>query len=923
MRTTPLRAGLLIAALVTLALVTAAGSPAGIGAAGGAGTARAASCPWMNAALPANTRAQMLLGAMSLSDKIAMVHQPEPDGFHYGAAGWIPANASLCIPDLVLNDAGQGVGDQQVGTTAFPAPIAQSASWDKSLQYQFGAALGQEAAGKGINVQLAPGIETQRVPMNGRNWEYASEDPFLSGQVGSAEVQGMQSQHVIAVIKHFIANSQETDRMTDSSDLSERTLEEMYAPQYEAAVRQGGAGAVMCSYNRINSVYSCEDPSTLGMLDNQFGFSGFVVSDWGATHSTVASAKAGLDMEMNETPGTYYGSALQTAVQDGQVPMSTLNDMVLRILRSMFRIGLFDHPVAAQPGAYGANVSTSAHVALARTISEAGTVLLKNQDGILPLTGNGKTIALIGQQAGPGGAEIGYDGEGSGHVPEFGAVPVVSPEQGITTRAASNGDTVVYADGSATADAVAAAKAASVAIVFAGDSESEGIDRPNLTLTGGVCELEGCTPQTYDQNALISAVAAANPNTIVVLNTGGPVLMPWLSSIKGLFEAWYPGQEDGDAIAALLFGDVDPSARLPETFPASQSDIPEQSPAQWPGVNQAGDSVGPHSQYSEGLLVGYRWYDAKGIKPLFPFGFGLDYTSFHYSGMGLHATSAGGDVAQATIHVANTGSRAGADVPQLYIEDPPVTGEPPRQLQGYSRVSLSPGGSATVTIPFGARALSWWNFSTHTWTVSRGCYTVAVGPNERDIEAHEILAVNGAHCPGAAAAITVGEAAYSCYQPSGQLKGTQLGPVRLGMARARVRRQFRKLDLRGRRYMDFFCTGQSGIRVGYASNKLLRSLPRRQRGRLRGHAVLILTSTRRFALRGVHPNTRLAKVARRLHVGRPFVIGRNRWYLVADGRARGVMKVRHGLIEEVGIANRSLTNPRPRAKARRFLSSFS
>jgi beta-glucosidase len=907
---------LLVAGLVAIAVVT-----------GPTGTARAASCPWMNTALSPDARAEMLLGAMSLPDKIAMVHQAYPQDTRYGAAGWILGNSSLCIPDLVLNDAGEGVGDQQVGTTAFPAPIAQAASWDSSLQYQFGAALGQEAAGKGINVQLAPGIETDRVPMNGRNWEYSSEDPFLSGQVGAAEVQGIQSQHVIAVVKHFIANSQETNRMTDSSDLSERALEEIYAPQYETAVTQGGAGAVMCSYNRINSVYSCEDPSTLGILDNQFGFTGFVVSDWGATHSTVASAKAGLDMEMSTAPGTFYGSALQSAVQDGQVPMATLDDMVLRITRSMFRIGLFDHPVAAQPGAYGADVSTPAHVALARTVSEAGTVLLKNQGEILPLAAHGQTIAVIGQPAGPAGAENEYNGEGSGHVPEFGDIPVVSPEQGITQRAATNGDTVVYADGTATAAAVAAATAASVAVVFAGDSESEGIDRSNLTLTGGTCELTSCTPQPYDQNALISAVAAANPNTIVVLNTGGPVLMPWLGSIKGLFEAWYPGQEDGDAIAALLFGDVDPSGRLTETFPASQADIPEQSAAQWPGTAEPDDSVGPHSDYSEGLLVGYRWYDAKGITPLFPFGYGLDYTTFRYSGMTLEATNAGGNVAQASVRVTNSGDRAGADVPQMYIEDPAATGEPPSQLKGYARVSLAPGAAAMAYLPLTARALSWWNATSHSWTVSPGCYTVAIGPNERDTAARQILAVDGAHCPGAAASITISSGSrpttppYSCYRPSGTLAGARLGPARLGMTRAAVRRQFAKLDLRGRRYMDFFCTGQNGIRVGYASNALRRSLPRSQRRRISGRAVLILTSSRHFALRGVRPNTRLATVARRLHAGRPYVIGLNRWYLVADGSARGVMKVRHGVIQEVGIADRWLTTSR--ARGRRFLSSFS
>ncbi len=411
------------------------------------GTAGAASCAWMNPALSPNARAEMLLGAMSLSDKVAMTYQQYPLDYHYGAAGYIPGNASLCIPDLVFNDAGQGVGDAQTGTTAFPAPIAQSASWDPGLQYQFGAALGQEAWEKGIDVQLAPGIETDRVPMDGRNWEYASEDPFLSGETGAAEVQGVQSQHVIVTLKHYIANSQETDRMTDSADVDQRTLEEMYAPQYDIGIHQGGAMGVMCSYNRINSVYSCQNPQTLKrMLDGQFGFTGFVVSDWGATHSTVASALNGLDIEMNVTPGTYFGPALETAVQDGQVPMSTLNDMVLRILRAMFAVGVFDHPPAAQPAAYAAPVSTPEHVALARTISEQGTVLLTNQDGILPLTGSGQRIALIGPVAGQTGAENEYNGEGSEHVPEAGIVPVVSPLQGITQRAAADGDTVLYAD---------------------------------------------------------------------------------------------------------------------------------------------------------------------------------------------------------------------------------------------------------------------------------------------------------------------------------------------------------------------------------------------------------------------------------------------------------------------------------------------
>ncbi len=599
--------------------------------AGVAGPARAASCPWMNRSLSPNARAMKLLHAMSLTDKVAMTYQKYGIAHYYGTAGYIPAIPSLCIPPLAFNDAGQGVADAQSGTTAFPAPIAQSSSWDPKLQYQFGQALGREAWSKGIDVQLAPGIETDRLPMNGRNWEYMSEDPFLAGQGAAAEVRGVQSQHVIVTLKHFIANSQETDRVTDSADLDLRTLEEMYAPQYDVAIHQGGAMGVMCSYNRINGVYSCQNRQTLGMLYQQFGFAGFVVSDWGATHSTVASARAGLDIEMNVIPGIYFGPALQIAVGHGQVTMGTLNGIVLRILRAMFRVGVFDHPPAAQPAAFHATVSSRAHVALARHISEEGTVLLKNRDQVLPLRARHRTIAVIGQDAGQAGADNEYNGGGSGHVPLSGSVPgVVSPLQAIRRRAAAEQSRVVYADGTATAGAVAAARKASATVVFVGDSETEGRDRPNLTLTGGTCSLGGCTPQTLDQNALISKVAAANPHTVVVLDTGGPVLMPWIRQVKGIFEAWYPGQQDGNAIAALLFGDLDPSGHLPETFPAAMSQLPIRSDAQWPGVMKPGDAVGPHSGYSEHLLVGYRWYDAKRIKPLFPFGYGLSYTTFRF-----------------------------------------------------------------------------------------------------------------------------------------------------------------------------------------------------------------------------------------------------------------------------------------------------
>ncbi len=462
-----------------------------------------------------------------------------------------------------------------------------------------------------------------RVPMNGRNFEGLGEDPFLVGQAAAAEIRGIQSNPVVATVKHFALNNQETNRMTASSDVAERPLREIYMPGFEAAVKQGGVGSVMCSYNRIGGVYACEQPATMNdILKRDLGFDGWVMSDWGSTHSTVGSALAGMDQEMEVyNNGQYFGDPLKAAVQAGQVPMTRLDDMVRRIVRTMFRVGLFDHPAAPEPEAFGAQTSTPENVALARRIAEEGTVLLKNDGPILPIEGTGKTIAVIGQAAGPLGAMLAYGGGGSSHVPEAGFWPAVSPLEAIQRTALANGDRVIYADGTATADAVAAATAADVAIVFANDAESEGVDRTSLSLGGGsACSLFGCTPSTSDQDALITSVAQANPNTAVVLNTGGPVTMPWLASVKGVLEAWYPGQEDGNAIAPILFGEVNPSGKLPQTFPKSESDLPTRTAAQYPGVNDAAGI--PRVSYSEGMGVGYRWYDAQNIAPLFPFGTG-------------------------------------------------------------------------------------------------------------------------------------------------------------------------------------------------------------------------------------------------------------------------------------------------------------
>ncbi|MDX6220441.1 MAG: beta-glucosidase [Frankiales bacterium] len=762
------------ARLVLGSVVVAAGLAASLAPLAGPASA-ASSCPWMDKGKSADVRAHELVKAMTLDQKVAELYG-RGDLTYYGTANDIPAVPSLCIPELVFNDAGAGVGDGEILTTAFPDGIAQAASWDTSMQRKVGAAIGWEARTKGIDVQLAPGVNIARNPLNGRNFEYAGEDPYLAGQTGVAVIDGIQSQHVAATVKHYALNDQETNRMTDSSDADERTMQEIHLPAFEAAVKQAQVASVMCSYNRVNSVYACEQPYLLTkVLKGQFGFDGWVMSDWGGTHSTVAAANAGMDQEQTIGKGTYFSAALKTAVLAHQVSMSRLDDMVVRLMRPLFRLGIFDNPPPAEPGAYAANANTAAEKQIALQAGEGGAVLLKNA-GVLPLTGTGKRIAVIGGPAGPAGAQNYYQGGGSSRVPLEGPnTSVVSPLQGITSRALQDTDVVTYADGATTADAVAAASAADVAVVFVGDSNSEGADRSSLSLSSSTCTLAGCLPSTAGptQDDLIAAVAKANPNTVVVLQTGGPVSMPWLSSVKGVLETWFPGEQDGNVAAALLFGDTNPSGKLPYTFPKKLSDTPIQSTKQWPGVT---NSQGvPHSTYSEGLLVGYRWYDAKHITPLFPFGFGLSYTSFRYSGLTVTPTASG---ATASFAITNTGKRAGAEVAQLYVSDPPAAQEPPKQLKGYSKVALQPGQTKRVTLSLDARAFQHWSTATHSWQTATGCYAVKVGGSSDSLPLTGAVGRGGAIC---GTAVSAPRPVARPSTASARLPSTGL-PVQLGAA---------------------------------------------------------------------------------------------------------------------------------------------
>jgi beta-glucosidase len=719
-----------------------------------AGTAQSASscAAWMDAHKTPEQRTDALIAKMGLQDKVNLVtgdtaapgtnnFAQYPDYPNYGAAGVVFANQALCIPPLVLNDANAGVADMQVNVTAYPDGVTQASTWDLPLMLSFGRELGHEAFVKGVNVLLAPGMNIIRNPLNGRGWEYYGEDPYLSGQSTAAFIRGVQENPVIATAKHYAGQDQEGTSDNNngpvSNNIDKRTMEEIELPPFDDAVK-AGVGAVMCTADKLNNIFGCQNRQYLtGVLRGQLHFTGFVTSDWGAAQSTVGSADGGMDMEMPSA--TYYGPALQTAVQQGKVSMATLNTMVHRILFTMFRLGLFDHLPQEGSQAFAANASTPASIAMATQIAEEGTDLLKDDHAILPLTGSGKTIALIGSPAGPHGATLAEQGYGSAHVPEPGYPPnVVSPLQAITSRATQAGDTVTYNDGSSTSSAVVAAKAADVAIVFISDVSSEGFDRPDMNPRAGTCDLvvqSGCNYESVDQDALASAVAAANPNTIVVLQNGGPLSMPWIKQVRGVLENWYPGQVDGDAIAPILFGDFDPSGKLPETIPYKLSDGPLRTAIQYPGIKGQVD-------HTERLLIGYRWYTAKHIAPLFPFGFGLSYTTFRFSGLSVRPAGRGAVV---RFTVTNTGKRAGADIAQVYVGDPRAAGEPPEQLAGFDRVQLAPGASQAVTIVINQRSLSYWSARKNGWTMAAGCYRVMVGDSSASLPLGGRIARGGRH----------------------------------------------------------------------------------------------------------------------------------------------------------------------------------
>jgi len=705
--------------------------------------------PWMDKSLSPDKRADLVISQMTLEEKISLLHgggwaelfahfapsASRPATKSLGNAGYISGIPRLGIPDLQMADAAVGVTHGSVFgryCTALPSGTSEASSWDLEVARAYGALIGRELRDQGYTMSLGGGIDLTREPRNGRNFEYKGEDPILAGKLVGAEMKALQEQGVIGDLKHYAMNDQENGRNYVNIKADKRAMRESDLLTFEIGIKESGVGAVMCSYNLLNGDYACENNYLLNeVLKKDFGFQGFVVSDWGATHSVAKAAMAGLDVEM---PGNdHFGEPLKKAVESGAVPMSRLDDMVHRILRTEFAVGLFDNPSDRQ------EVDPEAGYEVALRVAEEGMVLLKNADRQLPLQSSGITsIAVIGSHADvgvlSGGGSAQVDAAGGNAVPAppgasgFFGMQVwhrSSPLQAI--RAKVPNAKVEFNAGTDIASAAALAKTSDVAIVFVNQHTSEGSDVPNLSL-----------PQ--NQDALISSVAAANPHTIVVLETGGAVTMPWIDHVSAVLEAWYPGIRGAQAIASILFGDMNPSGKLPLTFPKSEADLPHPKLAQqppprpgdmkplFPGTPFKQNTRQFDLEYDEGLKVGYKWYDAEGRQPLFPFGFGLSYTKYTYSGLKI----APGQAPTVSFDVKNAGTRAGAEVAQVYVTLPEGAGEPFKRLVAWERVHLAPAESKTVTLKLDPHYLSIFNVDKDGWELVAGGYKVQVGGSSRD-----------------------------------------------------------------------------------------------------------------------------------------------------------------------------------------------
>ncbi|WP_137173174.1 beta-glucosidase, partial [Massilia sp. HP4] len=671
-------------------------------------------------------RAAKLVGQMTIDEKIGLVfgrfgaeHQGKrpPAGSLAQSAGYIKGIERLGITPQWLTDAGIGVASQPGKNTrertSLPAGIATAATWNPQLAFKGAAMIGKEARLSGFNVMLGGSVNLAREPRNGRNFEYTGEDPLLAGIMAGEQIRGVQSNHVVSTVKHYAYNDQETGRnhLNVKIDDAAGRMSDLLA--FQIAIERGKPGSVMCSYNRVKGVYGCENEHLLNkVLKGDWGYKGYVMSDWGAVHSTIPAALAGLDQQsgypFDKSP--YFDGALKEAVENGHVPQARLDDMVARILWAMASNGVLDHPVkdASQ------EIDYAAHARISQEDAEEGIVLLKNERNVLPLGVGLKRIAIIGGHANKGVLSGGGSAQvyprGGMAVPNEGPKtwpgPMVylpgSPMQALASRSKAKLD---WHDGKDPAGAAKVAAGADVVLVFATQWTSEANDVPNLSLPNA-------------QDALIATVAKANPRTVVVLQTGTPVTMPWVDQVAGVVQAWYPGTNGGEAIARVLSGEVDASGRLPQTFPRLENQLPR---VKLDGLGLPKDSRFDVDYDIEGAAVGYKWFDLKGHKPLFAFGHGLSYTSFTHANLKAEAADGGIRVQFDTL---NSGARAGKAVPQVYVSKVGAGWEAPKRLGGWDKLALNAGERRSSTVSVDPRTLAVFDAKSNRWKIAAGDYRV-------------------------------------------------------------------------------------------------------------------------------------------------------------------------------------------------------
>jgi beta-glucosidase len=683
-------------------------------------------------------RIDSIIAVLTLDEKILMLHQNSK----FSSAGI----ERLGIPELKCTDGPFGVREEverqswtPLGLTTdsatfFPTGSALAATWNPELAFAYGQALGQEAWARGKDIILGPAINITRTPVNGRTFEYMSEDPYLNSRLAVGYIDGVQSTGVAACVKHFAVNNQETNRATLNVLIDERTLREIYLPAFRAAIQEAGAKCLMSAYNKVRGQYCGEDEFLLNQVaKGEWGFKGLVMSDWGGTHSTVAAALNGLDVEMGTDE--YFSGALATAVTTGKVPVSVIDEKVRRILRVIF------YCRETPPAPAHSVVVTAAHTKTAYDVASESIVLLKNSSKLLPLAADHvKKIAVIGDNATHKHSSGGF---GAGVKAQHEVTPLAGLQHKL-----GNSVSIRFARGyepafkkkdkgrgripdstpneKLIAEAVEAARNADVAIVVAGtnhDVETEATDRPNLTLPFG-------------QDELIRAVAAVNPKTIVVVAAGAPVdLRSINASVSAVLFSWYNGSEGGTALADVLFGDVNPSGKLPLTFPATLDDSPAHALHTFPGDSTA--------NYAEGILVGYRWFDTKHITPTYCFGYGLSYTDFAYSAMTTDKQAyTQNEKIQISLKLKNTGPRPGDEVVQLYVRDmAPVVPKAEKELKAFRKIMVPAGSEVDVHMQVNASDIAYYDALQMKWVVAPGAYKLQAGSSSQDIRATSVVTI--------------------------------------------------------------------------------------------------------------------------------------------------------------------------------------